>query len=159
VIDATGFLCTKRQRPSARTACLLLPEGRQAGVSAAGLPPPGRTFAVDHELVLAAGEAAEFDTRVPQWFGSTGDHSAENPSMFGRRASGFTPGRGRFRTEVLRADPKAPDSTLRSGTVQLSNAGVATTRGDPTGEGRPPRFDPPDERTWPTQSVGVATRR
>src|SRR3712207_2492882 len=26
----------------------------------------------DHDLVLAAGEVAEFDTRVPHWFGSTG---------------------------------------------------------------------------------------
>jgi transcriptional regulator with XRE-family HTH domain len=37
----------------------------------------------DHDLVLGAGEAAEFDTRVPHWFGSTGEHSAEILSMFG----------------------------------------------------------------------------
>ena len=37
----------------------------------------------DHDLVLGAGEAAEFDTRVPHWFGSTGDQSAEILSMFG----------------------------------------------------------------------------
>ena len=36
-----------------------------------------------HDLVLGAGEAAEFDTRVPHWFGSTGEHSAEILSMFG----------------------------------------------------------------------------
>jgi len=37
----------------------------------------------DHDLVLGAGEAAEFDTRVPHWFGGTGDRSAEILSMFG----------------------------------------------------------------------------
>ena len=37
----------------------------------------------DHDLVLGAGEAAEFDTRVPHWFGSTGDQPAEILSMFG----------------------------------------------------------------------------
>jgi transcriptional regulator with XRE-family HTH domain len=37
----------------------------------------------NHDLILGAGEAAEFDTRVPHWFGSTGEHSAEILSMFG----------------------------------------------------------------------------
>jgi transcriptional regulator with XRE-family HTH domain len=36
-----------------------------------------------HDLVLGAGEAAEFDTRVPHWFGSTGEQAAEILSMFG----------------------------------------------------------------------------
>jgi hypothetical protein len=35
------------------------------------------------DLVLGAGEAAEFDTRVPHWFGCTGDQPAEILSMFG----------------------------------------------------------------------------
>ncbi len=35
-------------------------------------------------LVLGAGEAAEFDTQVPHWFGSTGDGPAEVLSIFGR---------------------------------------------------------------------------
>jgi transcriptional regulator with XRE-family HTH domain len=38
----------------------------------------------DQDLVLAAGEAAEFDTLVPHWFGSTGDEPAEVLSIFGR---------------------------------------------------------------------------
>lgn len=38
----------------------------------------------DHDLVLGVGEATEFDTRVPHWFGSTGEHSAEILSLFGR---------------------------------------------------------------------------
>ena len=34
--------------------------------------------------VLSAGEVAEFDTRVPHWFGSTGDEPAEILSIFAR---------------------------------------------------------------------------
>ena len=36
------------------------------------------------DLVLGVGEAAEFDTQVPHWFGSTGEGSAEVLSIFGR---------------------------------------------------------------------------
>ncbi len=36
------------------------------------------------DLVLSVGEAAEFDTQVPHWFGSTGEGSAEVLSIFGR---------------------------------------------------------------------------
>jgi quercetin dioxygenase-like cupin family protein len=37
----------------------------------------------DHDLVLGPGEAAEFDTRVPHWFGSTGEGPVEFLSLFG----------------------------------------------------------------------------
>ncbi|MFF4253673.1 helix-turn-helix domain-containing protein [Streptomyces sp. NPDC001663] len=37
----------------------------------------------EHDVVLTAGEAAEFDTRVPHWFGSTGEGPAEFLSLFG----------------------------------------------------------------------------
>ncbi|WP_221350137.1 helix-turn-helix domain-containing protein [Streptomyces beigongshangae] len=37
----------------------------------------------DHDVVLDAGEAAEFDTRVPHWFGSTGEGPVEFLSLFG----------------------------------------------------------------------------
>ncbi|MFF3937507.1 helix-turn-helix domain-containing protein [Streptomyces phaeofaciens] len=37
----------------------------------------------EHDVVMAAGEAAEFDTRVPHWFGSTGEGPAEFLSLFG----------------------------------------------------------------------------
>ncbi|MET9971486.1 XRE family transcriptional regulator [Streptomyces sp. NPDC006356] len=37
----------------------------------------------DHDIVLTAGEAAEFDTRVPHWFGSTGEGPVEFLSLFG----------------------------------------------------------------------------
>lgn len=36
----------------------------------------------DHDLTLGPGEVAEFDTRVPHWFGSTGDQPAEVLSVF-----------------------------------------------------------------------------
>jgi transcriptional regulator with XRE-family HTH domain len=38
----------------------------------------------DQDHVLGPGEAAEFDTRVPHWFGSTGEEPAEVLSIFGR---------------------------------------------------------------------------
>jgi hypothetical protein len=39
----------------------------------------------DQDLVLRPGEAAEFDTRVPHWFGSAGDGPVELLSLFGRQ--------------------------------------------------------------------------
>jgi len=38
----------------------------------------------DQDLVMGPGEVAEFDTRVPHWFGSTGEQPAEVLSLFGR---------------------------------------------------------------------------
>ena len=38
----------------------------------------------EQDLVLGVGEAAEFDTQVPHWFGSTGEGPAEVLSIFGR---------------------------------------------------------------------------
>jgi transcriptional regulator with XRE-family HTH domain len=38
----------------------------------------------EQDLVLEVGEAAEFDTQVPHWFGSTGGQPAEVLSIFGR---------------------------------------------------------------------------
>ncbi|SEM04951.1 helix-turn-helix domain-containing protein [Streptacidiphilus jiangxiensis] len=42
-----------------------------------------RLVLADHDLVMKAGEAAEFDTRVPHWFGSTGTQPVEVLSLFG----------------------------------------------------------------------------
>ena len=39
----------------------------------------------DHDIVLGTGEAAEFDTRLPHWFGSTGHHPVEILSILGRQ--------------------------------------------------------------------------
>ena len=36
------------------------------------------------DLVLGVGEAADFETQVPHWFGSTGNGPAEVLSIFGR---------------------------------------------------------------------------
>jgi transcriptional regulator with XRE-family HTH domain len=44
-----------------------------------------RLVLADHDLVLDAGEAAEFDTRLPHWFGSTGNGAVEILSLFGRQ--------------------------------------------------------------------------
>jgi transcriptional regulator with XRE-family HTH domain len=38
----------------------------------------------DQDLVLGVGEAAEFDTKLPHWFGSTGEGPADVLSHFGR---------------------------------------------------------------------------
>jgi transcriptional regulator with XRE-family HTH domain len=38
----------------------------------------------DQDWVLGPGEVASFDTKVPHWFGSTGDETAEILSIFGR---------------------------------------------------------------------------
>ncbi|MFV2022858.1 helix-turn-helix domain-containing protein [Micromonospora sp. LOL_023] len=51
----------------------------------------------EHDLVLAPGEAAEFDTRVPHWFGAVGDEPAEFLSLFGQQGE----------RAHLRARPKA----------------------------------------------------
>nr|WP_235736048.1 cupin domain-containing protein [Nocardioides alcanivorans] len=37
----------------------------------------------DQDLVLTPGEAAEFDTRVPHWFGPAGDEPVEVLTLFG----------------------------------------------------------------------------
>ncbi|GAB3604779.1 XRE family transcriptional regulator [Conyzicola nivalis] len=37
------------------------------------------------DIILPAGEAAEFDTHVPHWFGRAGDESVEFLSLFGRQ--------------------------------------------------------------------------
>ena len=39
----------------------------------------------EQALVLAPGEAAEFDTRVPHWFGAPGPEPVEFLSLFGRQ--------------------------------------------------------------------------
>lgn len=52
----------------------------------------------EHDLVLPPGEAAEFDTRVPHWFGSADAEPAEILSLFGRQGE----------RAHLRARPKSP---------------------------------------------------
>jgi transcriptional regulator with XRE-family HTH domain len=56
-----------------------------------------RLVLCDQDLVLAPGEAAEFDTRLPHWFGSVGGEAVELLSLFGRQGE----------RAHLRARPKA----------------------------------------------------
>ncbi|MFQ6852507.1 XRE family transcriptional regulator [Streptomyces sp. 35M1] len=44
-----------------------------------------RLLLADHDLTLGPGEAAEFDTRLPHWFGTTGEGPVEVLSLFGRQ--------------------------------------------------------------------------
>jgi quercetin dioxygenase-like cupin family protein len=37
----------------------------------------------EHDIVLAAGEAAEFDTRTPHWFGPADGEGVEFLSLYG----------------------------------------------------------------------------
>lgn len=39
----------------------------------------------EHDLILEAGEVAEFDTRTPHWFGATGSGAVEFLSLIGRQ--------------------------------------------------------------------------
>lgn len=43
-----------------------------------------RLILADEDTVFGPGEVAVFDTRIPHWFGSTGDEPAEILSIFGR---------------------------------------------------------------------------
>lgn len=54
----------------------------------------------EQDLVLAPGEAAEFDTRVPHWFGTAGSEPVEFLCLFGRQGE----------RAHIRARPKAPSS-------------------------------------------------
>ena len=44
-----------------------------------------RLLLADHDLTLTSGEAAEFDTRLPHWFGSADDRPVEILSLFGKQ--------------------------------------------------------------------------
>lgn len=109
-------------RPVTRHGMTMLPLSRRAGgiqayklVIAASDPPKeaepqthegyewlyvldGRLRLVlgEHDMVLAPGEAAEFDTRVPHWFGAAGTGPVEFLSLFG----------GQGERAHLRARPK-----------------------------------------------------
>ena len=43
-----------------------------------------RLLLAEHDLVLSPGEAAEFDTRVPHWFGAAGGEAVEFLSLFSK---------------------------------------------------------------------------
>jgi transcriptional regulator with XRE-family HTH domain len=43
-----------------------------------------RLIIADHDITMQPGEVAEFDTRVPHWFGAVGDRPVEILSILGR---------------------------------------------------------------------------
>jgi hypothetical protein len=44
-----------------------------------------RLILADHDITMGPGEVAEFDTRLPHWFGPAGDRPVEILSLFGRQ--------------------------------------------------------------------------
>jgi transcriptional regulator with XRE-family HTH domain len=44
-----------------------------------------RVILGEHDFVMSPGEAAEFDTRVPHWFGAAGAEPVEFLSLFGKQ--------------------------------------------------------------------------
>lgn len=62
-----------------------------------------RLLLADHDLILGPGEAAEFDTRLPHWFGSTGNGPVEILSLFGRQGERIH----------VRAKPRPPNQAKR----------------------------------------------
>jgi len=44
-----------------------------------------RLVLAEHDVVLSPGEAAEFDTRTPHWFGAAGAEPVEFLSLFGKQ--------------------------------------------------------------------------
>ena len=71
----------------------------------------------EHDLVLTPGEAAEFDTRVPHWFGAAAPEAVEILSLFGPQGERV---HVRARPARRRAEGGA---TLRSGSMSQKAAG------------------------------------
>ncbi|MEN3266247.1 MAG: hypothetical protein V7646_3141 [Pseudonocardia sp.] len=44
-----------------------------------------RLILADHDITMGPGEVAEFDTRLPHWFGAAGDQPVEVLSLLGRQ--------------------------------------------------------------------------
>ena len=55
----------------------------------------------DHDITMRAGEVAEFDTRLPHWFGPAGDQPVEILSVTGSQGE---------RMHVRAAPRRKPDS-------------------------------------------------
>lgn len=61
-----------------------------------------RVVLAEHDIVLAPGEAAEFDTRTPHWFGAADDAPVEFLSLFGKQGE-----RAHLRARPKRTPPSA----------------------------------------------------
>jgi hypothetical protein len=59
-----------------------------------------RLILADHDLTLGPGEVAEFDTRLPHWFGPADDQPVEILSLLGRQGERI----------YVRAAPRRADS-------------------------------------------------
>ena len=44
-----------------------------------------RLLLADHDITMGPGEVAEFDTRLPHWFGAADDQPIEILSLFGKQ--------------------------------------------------------------------------
>ena len=63
-----------------------------------------RLILAEHDLVLSAGEAAEFDTRIPHWFGAADEEAVEFLSLFGKQGE-----RVHLRAGPKESGPAIPD--------------------------------------------------
>jgi len=63
-----------------------------------------------HDLVLSPGEAAEFDTRVPHWFGAADAEPVEFLSLFGRQGE-----RAHLRARPTASHPREPRLAASTG--------------------------------------------
>lgn len=61
-----------------------------------------RVVLAEHDIVLAPGEAAEFDTLTPHWFGAADDAPVEFLSLFGKQGE-----RAHLRARPKRTPPSA----------------------------------------------------
>jgi quercetin dioxygenase-like cupin family protein len=63
-----------------------------------------RLVIAEHHLLLSAGEAAEFDTRTPHWFGATSAGPVEFLSLIGKQGE---------RAHLRTAPQQRPASAVR----------------------------------------------
>jgi transcriptional regulator with XRE-family HTH domain len=61
-----------------------------------------RLILADHDITMRTGEVAEFDTRMPHWFGPAGDRPVEILSLLGRQGE---------RIHVRAAAPRRTDGS------------------------------------------------
>ncbi|MBB6347469.1 helix-turn-helix domain-containing protein [Nonomuraea muscovyensis] len=69
-----------------------------------------RLIVADHDLIMGPGEAAEFDTRLPHWFGPAGDTPVEVLNLFGRQGE-----RMHVRTKPRARQEPASSTTTATG--------------------------------------------
>ena len=84
----------------------------------------------EHDFVMKPGEAAEFDTRTPHWFGSPGPEPTEVLVLFGPQASTSTSGPARV-TGAENSRPGGPTAAVRRrAAFGRRRAGGLTAAGD-----------------------------